>query len=244
MEEDNMTYYIKVKADGPYLVYGNPPIDQEIIRPNEDGKAWLYEKGIHFETEPKEDGHISLCRCGVSKNPPFCDGSHRHAQWDPKETDNKKEFVDEAKKYPGPEYTLEDNSKFCIHAQFCTTSGLAWALVRKKSDTEGHEKLLHEVCHCASGRLMLRNNSTGEIIDKPFPPSIGIIEQPELKISGPIWVKGGITIIDEDGKEYEIRNRVTLCRCGKSKNKPFCDASHIEEKYNDGLPTDGGSEIW
>ena len=51
-------------------------------------------------------------------------------------------------------------------------------------------------------------------------------------------------IIDEDGKAYEIRNRVTLCRCGKSKNKPFCDASHIEEKYNDGLPIDGGGEIW
>jgi CDGSH-type Zn-finger protein len=39
-------------------------------------------------------------------------------------------------------------------------------------------------------------------------------------------VRGGITIESADGVPYEVRNRVTLCRCGRSDNKPFCDASH------------------
>ncbi|HET8688843.1 MAG TPA: CDGSH iron-sulfur domain-containing protein [Methanosarcina sp.] len=41
-------------------------------------------------------------------------------------------------------------------------------------------------------------------------------------------MRGGIPIESADGKQYEIRNRVTLCRCGKSRNKPFCDGSHVE----------------
>ena len=44
---------------------------------------------------------------------------------------------------------------------------------------------------------------------------------------GPLWVRGGIPVMSADGKPYAIRNRVTLCRCGKSGNKPFCDGSRI-----------------
>ncbi len=244
MEEEKKKYYIKVKPDGPYLVYGNPPIDQEIIIPNEDGISWLYQKGIHFEKEPKADGRISLCRCGVSKNHPFCDGAHKHIEWDSKENSNKKTYEEEAQKFVGPEYTLEDNDKYCVGAQFCFAGGEAWDIVAKKNDKEQNDILFHEVSHCPSGRLVLRKRSSGEIVDYPFPPSLAILEQPGLKISGPIWVKGGITIVDEDGKAYEVRNRVTLCRCGHSKNKPFCDTSHIRVKFNDGLPTEGKGEKW
>jgi CDGSH-type Zn-finger protein len=49
---------------------------------------------------------------------------------------------------------------------------------------------------------------------------------PQAGVVGPIMVRGGITIEGADGTVYEKRNRVTLCRCGKSKNKPFCDGSH------------------
>ncbi|UCF09264.1 MAG: CDGSH iron-sulfur domain-containing protein, partial [Thermoplasmata archaeon] len=45
---------------------------------------------------------------------------------------------------------------------------------------------------------------------------------------GPIWVRGRIPIESADGHIYEIRNRVTLCRCGWSSNKPFCDSSHLD----------------
>jgi len=64
--------------------------------------------------------------------------------------------------------------------------------------------------------------------------SIGLIEDPQLECSGPIWVRAGIPIRSADGKIYEVRNRVTLCRCGKSSIKPFCDSSHfLEHRYEE-----------
>ena len=45
----------------------------------------------------------------------------------------------------------------------------------------------------------------------------------------------GIQIESEDGTLYEVRNRVTLCRCGKSSNMPFCNGSHASIKFRDGL---------
>src|SRR6266536_1245907 len=50
---------------------------------------------------------------------------------------------------------------------------------------------------------------------------------------GPLWVRGGVPVEAADGFEYEVRNRVTLCRCGYSKNKPFCDGSHVRTKFKD-----------
>jgi len=50
-----------------------------------------------------------------------------------------------------------------------------------------------------------------------------------------LWVRGGIPVTSANGFHYEVRNRVTLCRCGTSKNKPFCDGSHAAIKFKDGL---------
>jgi CDGSH-type Zn-finger protein len=52
-------------------------------------------------------------------------------------------------------------------------------------------------------------------------------------VSGPIWVRGGLPVTGADGREYEVRNRMTLCRCGASTNKPFCDGSHVSIGFND-----------
>jgi len=48
-------------------------------------------------------------------------------------------------------------------------------------------------------------------------------------------VRGGVAVIAADGYRYEVRNRVTLCRCGASSNKPFCDGTHAAIKFKDGL---------
>ncbi|AKB11853.1 Iron-binding zinc finger CDGSH type [Methanosarcina thermophila] len=74
---------------------------------------------------------------------------------------------------------------------------------------------------------MIIDNATGKAIEPEFEKSI-VVESPPRYEQGPLWVRGGIPIESADGKLYEIRNRVTLCRCGKSKNKPLCDGSHIE----------------
>ena len=41
----------------------------------------------------------------------------------------------------------------------------------------------------------------------------------------------GVTVAD--GERYEVRNRVTLCRCGASANKPFCDGAHGDAGFSD-----------
>ena len=82
---------------------------------------------------------------------------------------------------------------------------------------------------------MLHEKPTNREIEDPLAPSIGLVEDPALGCSGPLWVRGGIPIESADGKRYERRNRVTLCRCGASTNKPFCNGSHASIEFNDGL---------
>jgi len=44
---------------------------------------------------------------------------------------------------------------------------------------------------------------------------------------GPLLVRGPFVIVDQDGNEIEVdRRTVALCRCGKSRMRPFCDGSH------------------
>ncbi|MEG2779548.1 MAG: CDGSH iron-sulfur domain-containing protein [Bacteroidales bacterium] len=192
-------FYIKVTDGGPFLVYGNPPIDQEIIVPNKDGKSWIYKKGKHFNISP-DAPYCALCRCGESKHAPFCDGSHKTAIWNSKETANFIPIMDKAKVIEGPKVILADNENL---------------------NEEGEK--------------------TGKIYEPKFEPAIGIIEDSQIAISGPIWVKGGIRIESSNGRSYEIRNRVVICRCGCSSNKPFCDGTHATAEYYDGLGFEVGN---
>jgi CDGSH-type Zn-finger protein len=50
-----------------------------------------------------------------------------------------------------------------------------------------------------------------------------------IRDNGPLLVEGPATIIDGAGNAFQIppdKPAVALCRCGQSKNKPFCDGSH------------------
>ncbi|MGI6665815.1 MAG: CDGSH iron-sulfur domain-containing protein [Christensenellaceae bacterium] len=72
---------------------------------------------------------------------------------------------------------------------------------------------------------MVKKN--GEKLEEALECEIGLVQDVPKNHRGPLWVKGGIQIEGADGTLYEIRNRVTLCRCGESNNMPFCDASHL-----------------
>ena len=79
------------------------------------------------------------------------------------------------------------------------------------------------------------DNDTQKPFEPHYDPSVGLIEDQAIHSSGGLWVRGGIPVQTEGGETYEIRNRVTLCRCGQSSNKPFCNGAHASMKWNDGL---------
>ena len=55
----------------------------------------------------------------------------------------------------------------------------------------------------------------------------------EVRANGPNRVYGPIEVVDQEGNSFTIPEGqwVSLCRCGHSKNKPFCDASHREAGF-------------
>jgi CDGSH-type Zn-finger protein len=49
--------------------------------------------------------------------------------------------------------------------------------------------------------------------------------------NGPYIVKGGAKLVDAEGKEFETKGTIALCRCGQSSTKPFCDGTHVKVSF-------------
>ena len=125
-----------------------------------------------------------------------------------------------------------DDSR-CAFARFChQEDGKVWGLVENSNHPKLREEAIKGVGDCPSGRLTVFDK-TGKAIEPEFEPAVEILQDPENKVSGPIFVKGNIPIECADGNIYETRNRVALCRCGRSRNKPFCDATHVSAGFSD-----------
>jgi CDGSH-type Zn-finger protein len=90
-----------------------------------------------------------------------------------------------------------------------------------------------EVAHaCPSGAIQYRR--TDGVHDEPAPP----VNLASIRESGPYAFRGQLEL---DGEP--IGFRATLCRCGASKNKPFCDSSHHEIGFSaTGEPSTGKSD--
>lgn len=224
-----MANKVKITKNGPYLVSGNIPLAKNIAKPGKEcPETW--EKGEEY---PLQETY-ALCRCGQSKNKPFCDGSHVKNGFDGTETAGQEKYDDLAREFSGLELELKDASALCSSARFCHLAGGTWKNVERSDDPGAKKIAIQTACNCPSGRLVVCDKKTGKVIEPEFEPALGLVEDVQAKVSGPLWVKGGIEIESENGAKYEKRNRVTLCRCGKSGNKPFCDGSHIRAKFDDG----------
>lgn len=221
---------IRIARNGPYIVSGNVPLDQQIIVCDEKGYAKGYEQGKEY---PPHESY-ALCRCGNSSTHPYCDGSHQQGGFDGTETAGHEKYITHAIRTEGPGLVLTDNESLCAAARFCDRMGGVWHLTKRSDNKWAKETAIQEATDCPAGRLVAWNKKTGKAIEPKHKPSISILEDPAVKASGPIWVKGGIEIESCDGKKYEVRNRVTLCRCGASENKPFCDGSHRTVGFKDG----------
>lgn len=221
---------ILVTENGPYLVAGGLPLAKEIIITDDEGTSVEWGKGDQY---PAQETY-ALCRCGQSKNKPFCDGTHAKAGFDGTETASTEKYLDQAETIAGPGIILTDAQDLCAAARFCHLSDGAWNLTEESDDPVAKENVIKIAARCPSGRLVAWDKKTGKPIEPEFDKSVSLVEDPEEGVSGPIWAKGGIPIESSDGTKYEVRNRVTLCRCGKSYNKPFCDGTHIDAGFNDG----------
>jgi len=222
---------IVIQKNGPYEVYGGVPLHIQNIMANADGKSWDWEDGKTFDTK----NSYWLCRCGHSSNKPFCDDSHIKFGFDGTQTASRLSYDQQAKHFDGPTLVMGDAESLCANARFCSATGRIRNLIPLTDDPEVREVVIREVMHCPAGRLTLFDNINEQELEHPLGPAIGIVEDIPLGCSGPLWVQGGIPIESAGGETYEIRNRVTLCRCGASRNKPFCDGSHVRMNFNDGL---------
>ncbi|MEO8424631.1 MAG: CDGSH iron-sulfur domain-containing protein, partial [Actinomycetota bacterium] len=157
----------------------------------------------------------------ASSRKPFCDASHETAGFDGTEVADRRPRAERARVLRGDGVVMTDDLSLCTHAGHCADRFTdVWEMIRKTSDPTVRARLQLMVELCPSGRLAHAPEADAEPVEPEFEPSVAVVKD------GPLWVRGGIPVESSDGTTYEIRNRVTLCRCGHSSNKPFCDGTH------------------
>ena len=95
-------------------------------------------------------------------------------------------------------------------------------MIGQTGDTQVRAQVMAMIERCPSGALAYTLAPDGEILEPDLPKEIAVIPD------GPLWISGSIPVERADGLTLEARNRVTLCRCGVSKNKPLCDGTYNE----------------
>lgn len=194
---------IRVSENGPYLVQGGLEVH------NIDGQT--------LDTPER----YALCRCGGSANKPFCDGTHLKNGFDGTETADRGPIAARQDTYTG-EVTINDDRSVCAHAGFCTDNLAAVFKLGEEPWIDATAAdvgaIVSQVNQCPSGALTV--SVDGE-------PREDDLEQAVMPApNGPYRVSGGVQVLASDDTPYEIRNRQTLCRCGGSANKPFCNGTH------------------
>lgn len=218
---------VQIAKDGPYMVSGGLPMKKQTIGTNSAGESV---KWIEGQTYPEQAAY-ALCRCGQSAKKPYCDGSHARVRFDGTETASRETNRKQATVKQGPDMSLTDVEGLCAFARYCDPNGQVWNLVSETEIPNARRNFVRQVGDCPSGRLVAWENSTGTSIEPHYELSIGLIEDPANGCAGPLWLRGGVQLIGSDGFHYEVRNRMTVCRCGASKNKPFCDGTHAAIKF-------------
>lgn len=214
MTQDNSVARIIVSQNGPYMVSGRVPLK------NAQGEA----------LEPRE--RYLLCRCGGSANKPFCDGTHMRNGFDGNEVADSGPISNRQKAHQGNEITVYDDRSICSHSGICTDN-LA-AVFRVAAEPFVHvsgasaKPIIEVIKRCPSGALSYALGTSAETVEEDRASTITATKD------GPLAVVGRVELVSEDGTTYETRARYTLCRCGGSKNKPYCDGSHWQLDFKDG----------
>jgi CDGSH-type Zn-finger protein len=227
MAKEEKPARVVVTKDGPYVIQGKVPLAVQTIVTDAEGGSETWVEGKTYPAQEK----YALCRCGHSKTKPFCDGMHAKIGFDGMETASHRPYLDQAEAVDGPVLGLTDAGSLCAFARFCDPHGKVWNHVARTDHAATRANFIRQVGNCPAGRLVAWDKKTRKAVEPEFAVSIGLVEDPQEECSGPVWLRGGIPVVSADGFEYEVRNRVTLCRCGQSKNKPFCDGTHAAIKF-------------
>ena len=176
---------------------------------------------------------IALCRCGKSNRKPFCDGTHsiigfssQNVNLNENDT-NKLTIKNKRRDYVGKEITIHDNRKICSHAKECVNNLPSVFKLGSKpwidSDGSKMQDIINTVRKCPSGALSYSIDGI-EYRDpkEQRDPILTVLK------NGPYYITGGIDLIGENIEfgEGASKEHYTLCRCGASENKPFCDGTH------------------
>lgn len=167
-----------------------------------------------------------LCRCGQSKNKPFCDATHVKINFNSsKKAGRQPDQVDD---YVGKGVTIHDNRGVCSHVGYCTDNLPSVFLIGKEPwiDPNGAPvaDVIRVIRMCPSGALSYSVDGVKhDTIDRE--PGVS------LRKDGPYNVVGEVELEDYDKSGPHSKEHFTLCRCGGSKNKPFCDGTHWYNKF-------------
>ncbi len=171
---------------------------------------------------------ISLCRCGESKRKPCCDGSHTAKGIDGEKKPGR--VKDKVHSFAGKDITIHDNRGVCSHDGACV-DGLPSVFKKGRRpwiDPNGAsvKEIVDIIEKCPSGAL---SYTIGHIT------CTSLDREPAIKVAknGPLEITGGVLLKDDMESKPQSAEHYTLCRCGASKNKPFCDGSHFEIKFTD-----------
>jgi CDGSH-type Zn-finger protein len=173
---------------------------------------------------------FALCRCGGSGSKPFCDGTHARNGFDGTETAATDAYDDRATTYEATNIVVRDDRGICEHAGFCGNRLTnVWKMLNGTAteDSVARSQVMSMIERCPSGALTYRLTADGEDVEPELAVEIAVTD------AGPYFVTGRVQVVRADGLPFEVRNRVTLCRCGASQNKPFCDGSHVSVGFSD-----------
>jgi len=147
---------------------------------------------------------------------------------------------DETFYYEGTQATVSWNGPLCIHVGECgRAKGDLFVGGREpwcKPDESSNESVNEVVLRCPTGALSVK------FADGSSPESAPSENTVHVAYNGPLFVRGDLDIDDAPKDIPGLKFRAALCRCGHSKNKPFCDNSHEEAAFKDyGAVGDSGS---
>jgi CDGSH-type Zn-finger protein/uncharacterized Fe-S cluster protein YjdI len=111
----------------------------------------------------------------------------------------------------------------------CDTTRRPWV----QPENAGADEVAAAVLHCPTGALHFDRKDGGPEEAQPERNIVQVVRD------GPLYIRGQVTIESPEGEIILEDTRITLCRCGASKNKPFCDNTHRANGFEDAglLPT-------